>query len=114
MCICTLSTISQSIGKDMGIEFSKASSISAYIPQVRSSSFPYPLLACDVEGLDDYLFDWSDPHLEYSYYSLVNDANRILSDTEAKDHCSEHVFDSITYWNDDDSNIRKILRQSMI
>ena len=45
-------------GDDQGIPFSEVASRSAYIPQVRSPLFSYPLIACNSELIDEELFDW--------------------------------------------------------
>jgi hypothetical protein len=40
--------------------------------------YSYPLLACDVEGLDTELFDWKDPDRPHSYYDLTEDADELV------------------------------------
>jgi len=67
-------------GDDQGIRFSKVQSISAYIPQVSSTIFSFPLLACPVDNLDPELYDWTDPDRPHSYYDLTKDADELIGD----------------------------------
>lgn len=78
-------------------------SISAYIPQVVSSSIPYPLIACNVENIKESdLFEWEDPLRSYEYYDLTRDAKRILSEGDNNYHDVEldesKVFSKMVYW----------------
>lgn len=82
-------------GKDQGINFSDVPSISAYVPQVESSVFSYPLLACRVDNIDDNLLDWTDPDRPYSFYDLTRDAEALLSGTDVS---SKVVFSQIVHW----------------
>merc|ERR1712080_493464 len=68
-------------GRDMGIHYSTVDCIDAYIPQVKSSLFSYPLLACGVKHLGEskQLINWVDPHQGYDFYSLVKDVEEILA-----------------------------------
>lgn len=72
-------------GEDQGIHFSNVPSISAFVPQVVSHMYSYPLLACDVEGLAIDLFDWTDPDRPHSYYDLTEDADELVGDISVRD-----------------------------
>jgi len=65
-------------GNDMKINFSEVETISAYIPQVNSSVFAYPLVACNADNIDDSLFDWDDPERSFHYYDITKDADYLL------------------------------------
>jgi len=67
------------VGETQGIAWSEVDSRSAYIPQVESSVFAYPLVACKTDGMDEELFDFKDPDRAYRYYDLTVDADKLLS-----------------------------------
>jgi hypothetical protein len=48
-------------GKDQGVNFSDVPSMSSYVPQVESTVYSYPLLACNVDAIDHDLLEWTDP-----------------------------------------------------
>ena len=82
-------------GKDQKNPFSKEESISAYIPQVESQVFSYPLIACSVDKLNPTLFDWKDHDRDHSYYDLTLDAEALLRGTDVS---HQQVFSQITHW----------------
>jgi hypothetical protein len=47
------------VGDDQGINYSDVTSRSAYIPQVFSGLFSYPLIACNTDKIDEELYDWT-------------------------------------------------------
>lgn len=47
------------VGEDQGINYSEVTSRCAYIPQVVSGLFAYPLIACNTDDIDEELFDWT-------------------------------------------------------
>lgn len=70
------------VGESQNIPFSEVASISSYIPQVESSVFSYPLLACNVDGIDHKLLEWTDPDRpDYKFYDLTKDAEALLKGT---------------------------------
>jgi hypothetical protein len=66
------------VGDDTGIPFSTVASRSAYIPQVVSRTFAYPLIACNTDDIDEELYDWRDPDHDYRFYDLTKDAKKLL------------------------------------
>ena len=52
--------------------------VGIYVPQVMSSQFNYPLLACRVDKLPECIFDWHDPDRDYTYYDMTQDVERLL------------------------------------
>jgi hypothetical protein len=48
----------QAVGDDQNIPFSEVGSRNAYIPEVNSPLFSYPLIACDSDDIDPELYDW--------------------------------------------------------
>ena len=83
-----------SCGDDQGIAFSQVHSISAYVPQVSSTSYSYPLLACSVDGIDPELFDWTDPDRPHVYYDLTIDADELLGDLSVR---NKMVFSMVSH-----------------
>ena len=89
----------QFTGDDQGIPFSSVNFITTYIPQVASSEFSYPLLACSIDEIDTTLMTWTDPHKPYSFYSLLNDAQGILGlDDDSAKKAFNRVFDRVKHW----------------
>ena len=82
-------------GDDQGIHFSDVKSISAYIPQVESPVYPYPLLACSIEGIDKDILDWTDPDRPHEFYDLTKDAAFLL---KGLDVSSKMVFSQVAHW----------------
>ena len=88
----------QASGDDQSINFSDVPSISAYIPQVNSTMFPYPLIAADIDGLDEELFDWNDSDHPFSFYDLTRDTEELLQRYPINKDSSKHVFTRIRHW----------------
>jgi hypothetical protein len=82
-------------GDDQGVHFSNVPSISSYVPQVDSPVYAYPLLACNVDGIDPELMDWTDPDRPYSFYDLTKDADVLL---KGMDVSQKVVFSQIVHW----------------
>ena len=75
-----------------------AEAMSAYIPNIKSKSIPYPLIACDVERIKNCeLFEWKDPLRPYEYYDLTRDVRRLLRDDGGVDD-SKVVFSRMVHW----------------
>ena len=87
-------------GDDQKIPYSEVPSISAYIPQVNSSLFPYPLVACKTEDFDERLFDWTDHDRPYSFYDLTKDAKVLLRGTDISSNCT---FSRVAHWLPEDT-----------
>ena len=75
----------KAIGESQGISYSKVTSRSAYIPQVSSNVFAFPLIACQIDNIDEELFDFKDPSRSYLYYDLTNDAEKLVADNKTED-----------------------------
>jgi hypothetical protein len=75
----------EEIGEDQGIPYSSVTSRSAYIPAVKSSLFAYPLIACNTDGIDEELYDFTDPLRSFKYYDLTKDAKKLCSAALADD-----------------------------
>jgi hypothetical protein len=84
-------------GSDQGIHFSEVGTISSYIPQVKSEQFTYPLLAVNVDYVDQSIFDWSDPARSHSYYDLTRDVEQLLKGEENEEICYR-AFGQIRHW----------------
>ena len=69
----------ESVGETQGINYSDVTARSAYIPQVTSPNFPYPLIACNIDGIDEDLIDFTDPDRTHKYYDLSVDAKKLLA-----------------------------------
>jgi len=96
----------KSIGKSQGIRYSQVASRSAYIPQVNSDAFAYPLIACEIEGLDEELFDFKDPKRSYKYYDLSFDAKKLISIGHENDACDPRGFSIVRHWDPDDETLK--------
>jgi len=68
-----------SVGKAQEKPFSEVESRCAYVPQVVSDTFAYPLIACKVDDLDEELFDFNDPDRSHRFYDLTVDAKKLLA-----------------------------------
>lgn len=91
----------EAVGDDQGIPFSHVASISAYIPQVRSDHFPYPLLAVESSnGIFDDLCEWRNPEKPYSYYDLTRDFNEVFMGTLISPEKNEakKLFSRVKHW----------------
>jgi len=69
----------EAVGDSQKIPYSKVASRSAYIPQVISNSFAFPLIACKIDGIDEELYHFTDPHRSRKYYDLSVDAKKLLT-----------------------------------
>jgi hypothetical protein len=85
----------ESCGEDQNIAFSDVPSINGYVPQVVSAVFSYPLLACNIEHIDEELLEWTDPDRPHSFYDLTKDAEVLL---RGMDLSSKVVFSQICHW----------------
>ena len=65
-----------------GTTFSNVKDIEAYIPEVRVSQIPFPLLACDISDIDKKFLGWEDPERPFEFYNLLNDAEEFLKDCD--------------------------------
>jgi hypothetical protein len=83
------------VGDDQTISFSGVPSIHGYIPQVESPVFSFPLLACNIDGIDKGLLDWTDPDRPHSFYDLTKDADVLLRGTDVS---SKVVFSQVRHW----------------
>jgi hypothetical protein len=84
-------------GSDQGTHFSELGTISSYIPQVKSEQFTYPLLAVNVDYVDQSIFDWNDPARSHSYYDLTRDVEQLLKGEENQETCYR-AFGQIRHW----------------
>ena len=85
----------KSRGDDQNINFSDLDSASVYVPQVASPVYAYPLLACNIDGIDPELLDWTDPDRPYSFYDLTKDAEVLL---KGMDVSGNVTFSQIAHW----------------
>jgi hypothetical protein len=85
----------ESRGEDQGINFSDVASASVYVPQVASPVYAYPLLACNIDGIDTDLLDWTDPDRPFSFYDLTKDAEVLL---QGMDISHNVTFSQIKHW----------------
>lgn len=82
---------------DQGIDFSIAKhreELNGYIPQVRVPGFVFPILACNIQGIDEDLIGWSDNIHGYAPHSLVDDIERIT-----KSKPSHPIFSIVQQWD---------------
>ena len=60
-----------------------------------SNRFAHPLLAVNIDYVDDSLLGWSDPHRSHSFYDLTRDAEQLMKGRE--DIC-HRAFGQIRHW----------------
>jgi len=83
-------------GRDMNVNFSEVKSIDSFIPQINSSHFVNPLIACSLEGIDEGLMSWTDPEKPYEYYNLTKDADKIFEGTKYSP--APQAFSKVMHW----------------
>lgn len=62
-------------GDDQQVDYSSVTTINGYIPQLRVGSYAYPLLACDIDDVNQSLIGWNDPGVSYDAYNLIFDVS---------------------------------------
>jgi hypothetical protein len=73
----------KAVGDSQGIPYSSVKSRCAYIPEMKSGLFAYPMIGCPIDGIhSDELFHFKDPLRSYRYYDLSVDARKILKTDE--------------------------------
>lgn len=85
----------KAVGDDQNIPYSEVESRSAYIPQVVSPIFSFPLLACNTDNIDEELYDWADHDRTYGYYDLTKDAQKLLVGMNVEKGAG---FSIVTHW----------------
>ena len=88
----------QATGKAQRIDFSANPEIFAYVPQIKLPSFPFPLIACDIDDLYQELIGWTDTSRSYDFYNLMFDVpfdgmkrtQRIDANTRGSAQISDH------------------------
>lgn len=97
----------QTTKTDQGISFSQVET-DAYVPQVHSSMFPHPLIACDSRDLAEHLFGWTDIDRSHTYYDLTKDVDFLCADIGH----NENIFSRLEHWplelETDDNDIQKL------
>lgn len=62
---------------------------------MNSNRFAHPLLAVNIDDVDESLLGWSDPHRSHSFYDLTRDAEELMKGRE--DIC-HRAFGQIRHW----------------
>ena len=65
--------MTQPDGDSQNIEFSSDPDVFAYVPQIKIKGFPFPFLACDIDGIDHGLIGWEDREHNHDAYNLIFD-----------------------------------------
>jgi len=60
-------------GNATNIKFSEVPEIFGYVPQMKLLAFPFPLILCDVRGINDDLIGWTDPRYPHDHHSVIFD-----------------------------------------
>lgn len=84
-------SITQGEAKD--IAFSEVAAISAYIPEVETGVFSFPVLACHLAEDSEDLLEWQDPYRPTSWYDLTRDASALNGEKTAP-----RAFSRIKHW----------------
>ena len=77
----------------MKVDFTNVPEMVAYIPQIKVFDFDFPLLACDIDGVDKSLVGWKDPKHSYDKHNLIFDVD---SCSKRKRECNEEGLESLT------------------
>jgi len=99
-------------GADQGMDFSSVKhlqEVHGYIPQSREKEFAYPLLACELEDVDEDLVGWKDPILGFEAHNLVNDAYSIAGGKPL-----QPVFSIVRQWRPDSASEQKVPQERWI
>ncbi len=84
-------------GRDQGKNFHEVihtQEVQAYIPQIIENGFEYPLIACDIDEIEESLLGWNDHLYGFSRHNLTNDVKEILGDDLHKP-----IFSIVKYWH---------------
>ncbi|KAL7553599.1 hypothetical protein ACHAWF_016906 [Thalassiosira exigua] len=84
-------------GMDQGISFSKVThlkEVHGYVPQAKVNGFLFPLLACDIDGINAELIGWKDEERGFNAHSLLCDVAAI---TKSKT-LPNMVFSVVRQW----------------
>mmetsp|Transcript_26866 Transcript_26866/g.41186 ORF Transcript_26866/g.41186 Transcript_26866/m.41186 type:complete len:253 (+) Transcript_26866:134-892(+) len=60
-------------GREQHIDFGGVEEIFGYVPQIPVGGFPFPLLACDIDDVDQNLVGWNDRQNSYDIHNLIFD-----------------------------------------
>jgi hypothetical protein len=63
--------------RDSGESYSDQEGINAYIPQISSPTFVFPLIASDLSKFDGKYVGWKDPILSYEFYNMRKDVEAL-------------------------------------
>jgi len=96
---CCVGTNSGPEAKDNKIDFSTVQEINAYVPQIIDPNLSFPILACDVDSIDQNLIGWNDPHRSYDFHNVLYDvpwpgmkrSRKINENTRGMTHISQHT-----------------------
>ena len=62
---------------------------------MHSPLFPYPLIACDSDAVDEELYEWEDPERPFAFYDLTKDAMKLLQGMDLSHNAG---FTKVKYW----------------
>lgn len=87
------------VGKASATPFT-VSRCAAYIPEVKTSAFAYPLIAVNTDeiGKTD-LFEWKSQYYGYDYYDLTLDAKEIMQRDEHQRQVAPNAFSMVKHWD---------------
>lgn len=95
--------------------FEDDNDIRGYVPQVEVVGYPFPLLLCDVDNIDQELIGWSTPHGSYDQDNVIFDIphvaalkNKVRRLDANDDFVSDHFDDDVV--KVDDSPIFSIVK----
>ena len=88
----------QPTGKSSSQRFSQTTERYGYVPRIKSPSFQYPLLACNISAIDPELVDWSDPSSSFPF----DEHNLIFDVPDISEGSDKQVFSVIKSWHDVD------------
>ena len=80
---------------------------------MNSNRFTHPLLAVNIDNIDESIFDWSDHERSHSYYDMTRDAEQLMP-KDSVDVC-HNAFAQIRHWhpNSDEAEGEKSTKSAL-
>lgn len=89
-------------GKSQNIDFTNVEGIHAYVPQIILGRFPFPLLFCNIDDIDEKLIGWTTFGAPFSDHNLIHDIKAINdSSDDTPLFCDGPLFSFIKQWDRD-------------
>jgi len=91
-------------GQNQNIDFTNVEGMHAYVPQITLGRFPFPLLFCKIDDIDEKLIGWTTFGEPYSDYNLIHDIQEIIDNSDDPNpplFSDGPLFSFVTQWHRD-------------